>query len=290
MGIALENISKSFGSFKAVDCVNLEIRQDSLVAFLGPAGAGKSCLLRLIAGLETPDRGRIWLGGTDATKQSVQQRNIGFVFQDDALFKHLTVYQNIAFGLEIRSISPAKVKQKVAELLDLVQLQDFGDRYPAQLSGGQRQRIAFARALAVDPKILLLDEPFGALDPRIRKDLRAWLRQLHDRAHITTIIVTHDQGEAMAIADKIVVMNQGRIEQVDTPTAIYQRPANSVVISSIGSANILPSNLNIFQGQEAESSSSKIFSPPQDLAIKRQCLEHVKIVTSTTDVVGKIDR
>jgi sulfate/thiosulfate transport system ATP-binding protein len=252
VGIALENISKCFGSVKAVDCVNLEIRQGSLVAFLGASGSGKSSLLRLIAGLETPDRGRIWLGGTDATKQSVQQRNIGFVFQDDALFKHLTVSQNIGFGLEIRSISPAKVKQKVTELLDLVQLNGFEDRYPAQLSGGQRQRIALARALAIDPKVLLLDEPFGAVDTRIRKDLRAWLRHLHDYADVTTVFVTHDQDEALKIADQVVIMDQGKIERVDTPTMIYHQ-ANYF--------NVLPRNLNIPQGHGIETTNPKILDP-----------------------------
>ncbi len=220
MGIALENISKCFGNCQAVDCVNLEISRGSLLALLGPSGSGKSSLLRLISGLETPDQGRIWLAGTDASKQSVQERNIGFVFQNYALFKHLTIRQNIGFGLEIRSISAPKIKKKVAELLELIQLDGLGDRYPAQLSGGQQQRVALARALAVEPKVLLLDEPFGALDARVRKDLRGWLRRLHDRSHVTTIFVTHDQSEAMEIADNIVMMNKGRIEQVITPTAI----------------------------------------------------------------------
>jgi sulfate/thiosulfate transport system ATP-binding protein len=237
VGIALENISKCFGSVLAVDCVNLEISHGSLIALLGPSGSGKSSLLRLISGLETPDRGRIWLKGADATHQSVQERNIGFVFQNYALFKHLTVRQNIAFGLEIRATKAkttstaavAKLNKKVEALLDLIQLTDLGNRYPAQLSGGQRQRVALARALAIQPQVLLLDEPFGALDARIRRDLRTWLRQLHDRVKVTTIFVTHDQEEAMAVADKIVIMNKGRIEQVGTPAEIYDRPANSFV-------------------------------------------------------------
>ncbi|MCY7336336.1 MAG: TOBE-like domain-containing protein [Chamaesiphon sp.] len=269
MGIALENISKCFGSFQAIDCVNLEIRQGSLVALVGPSGSGKSSLLRLIAGLEAPDRGRIWLAGADATKHSVRERNIGFVFQNYALFKHLTVYQNIAFGLEIRSISAAEVKKKVAELLDLIQLSGLGHRYPAQLSGGQRQRVALARALAIAPKVLLLDEPFGALDARVRKDLRAWLRQLHERSHVTTVFVTHDRSEAMEIADNIVILNRGQIEQVGTPAEIYDRPANAFAISFMGAANIRSDTSNIFRRNRFEATtSSQIFLRPQDIAIE----------------------
>jgi sulfate/thiosulfate transport system ATP-binding protein len=248
VGIAVENISKCFGSFQAVDCVNLEISPGSLIALLGPSGSGKSSLLRLIAGLETPDEGRIWLAGRDATHHSVRERNIGFVFQNYALFKHLTIRQNIAFGLEIRAVAPANIQTKVTELLDLIQLSDVGDRYPAQLSGGQRQRVALARALAIEPQVLLLDEPFGGVDARVRKDLRAWLRQLHDRSRITTVFVTHDRREAMEIADTIVIMNKGRIEQVGTPAEIYDRPATAFVISFIGSVNILPSGSNLCQG------------------------------------------
>jgi sulfate/thiosulfate transport system ATP-binding protein len=267
VGIALENISKCFGIFQAIDCVNLEIRAGSLIALLGPSGSGKSTLLRLIAGLETPDRGRLWLAGRDATQQSVRERNIGFVFQNYALFKHLTIRQNIAFGLEIRSIAAKKVKNKVEELLDLIQLNGLGDRYPAQLSGGQRQRVALARALAIEPQVLLLDEPFGALDVRVRKDLRAWLRQLHDRVKVTTVFVTHDQREAMEVADNIVVMNHGRIEQVGTPAEIYDRPATAFVMSFIGPVNILPSRLNIFQGNSFETTNPQIFFRPQDILI-----------------------
>ena len=267
MGIALENISKCFGSFQAIDCVNLEIRQGSLVALVGPSGSGKSSLLRLIAGLETPDRGRIWLAGADATKHSVKERNIGFVFQNYALFKHLTVYQNIAFGLEIRSISAAEVKKKVAELLDLIQLSGLGHRYPAQLSGGQCQRVALARALAIAPKVLLLDEPFGALDARVRKDLRAWLRQLHERSHVTTVFVTHDRAEAMEIADTVVILNRGQIEQVGTPAEIYDRPANAFVMSFMGKVNVLSSTSKIFRRNRFEATtSSQIFLRPQDIA------------------------
>jgi sulfate/thiosulfate transport system ATP-binding protein len=289
VGIALENVSKSFGSFQAVDRVNLEIRSGALIALLGPSGSGKSSLLRLIAGLETLDRGRIWLAGQDATQQTVQERNIGFVFQNYALFKHLTIRQNIAFGLELRvsrqespKVAAANIKTKVEELLDLIQLSGLGDRYPAQLSGGQRQRVALARALAIDPQVLLLDEPFGALDARVRKDLRAWLRQLHDRSHVTTIFVTHDQTEAMEVADTIVIMNQGKIEQVGTPAEIYDRPANAFVMSFIGPVNILPSGLNISNQNGIEGTNLQMFLRPQDIAIE--------IGSSTTNVSAKVNR
>jgi sulfate/thiosulfate transport system ATP-binding protein len=270
VGIAVENVSKRFGSFQAVDRVSLEIGSGSLVALLGPSGSGKSTLLRLISGLETPDSGRIWLTGTDATYQSIQERNIGFVFQHYALFKHLTVRQNIAFGLEIRSSPASKVKQKVDELLELVQLSGLGDRYPSQLSGGQRQRVALARALAVEPKVLLLDEPFGALDARVRKDLRAWLRRLHDEVHVTTVFVTHDQEEAMEVSDQIVVMNKGRVEQVGTPAEIYDHPATSFVMSFIGPVNVLPSNSDIFQSNGFETTNPEMFLRPQDILIETE--------------------
>jgi sulfate/thiosulfate transport system ATP-binding protein len=270
VGIALENVSKSFGSFQAVDRVNLEIRAGSLISLLGPSGSGKSSLLRLIAGLETLDRGRIWLAGKDATQQTVQERNIGFVFQNDALFKHLTIRQNIAFGLELRAArkEAAKINIKVEELLDLIQLNGFGDRYPAQLSGGQRQRVALARALAIEPQVLLLDEPFGSLDARVRKDLRAWLRQLHDQSHVTTIFVTHDQTDAMEIADTIVIMNDGKIEQVGTPAEIYERPANDFVMSFIRPVNILTNGLDISKQNGIEGTNLKMFLRPQNIPIE----------------------
>ena len=290
MGIAVENISKRFGNFQAVERVNLEIRQGALIALLGPSGSGKSTLLRLISGLETPDEGRLWLAGRDATRQSVRERNIGFVFQNYALFKHLTIGQNIAFGLEIRSISGAKVKQKVAELLDLIQLSGLGDRYPAQLSGGQRQRVALARALAIEPKILLLDEPFGALDARVRKDLRAWLRQLHDRSHVTTVFVTHDRADAMEVADKIVIMNKGHIEQVGTPAEIYNRPANAFVMGFIGPVNILPSSSNMFQCNGFASTNSEIFIRPQDIAILQGRGDTNETGSSANTVAAKVHR
>jgi len=268
VGIVVENVSKQFGSFQAVDRVSLEIKSGSLVALLGPSGSGKSTLLRLIAGLEMPDSGKIILTGKDATNQSVQERNIGFVFQHYALFKHMTVRQNVAFGMEIRKLPKAKVKARVEQLLELVQLSGLGDRYPSQLSGGQRQRVALARALAAEPNVLLLDEPFGALDAKVRKDLRAWLRRLHDEVHVTTVFVTHDQEEAMEVSDEIVVMNKGRVEQVGTPAEIYDHPATAFVMSFIGPVNVLPSTSNIFQNNGFDSAHPEMFLRPQDVIIE----------------------
>jgi sulfate transport system ATP-binding protein len=268
VGIVVENVSKQFGNFQAVDRVSLEIKSGSLVALLGPSGSGKSTLLRLIAGLEMPDSGKIILTGKDATNQSVQERNIGFVFQHYALFKHMTVRQNVAFGMEIRKLPKAKVKARVEQLLELVQLSGLGDRYPSQLSGGQRQRVALARALAAEPNVLLLDEPFGALDAKVRKDLRAWLRRLHDEVHVTTVFVTHDQEEAMEVSDEIVVMNKGRVEQVGTPAEIYDHPATAFVMSFIGPVNVLPSTSNIFQNNGFDSAHPEMFLRPQDVIIE----------------------
>lgn len=268
MGIIVENVSKNFGSFQAVDQVNLKIETGSLVALLGPSGSGKSTLLRLIAGLEMPDTGKIWITGKDATYESVQDRQIGFVFQHYALFKHMTVRKNIAFGMEINKVPQAKVKVRVEELLDLVHLSGLGDRYPSQLSGGQRQRVALARALAVEPKVLLLDEPFGALDAKVRKDLRAWLRRLHDEVHVTTVFVTHDQEEAMEVSDEIVVMNKGRVEQVGTPAEVYDKPATAFVMSFIGPVNVLPSSSKIFQSGGFDSANPEIFLRPHDVVVE----------------------
>lgn len=267
MGIVVESVSKQFGSFQAVQDVNLEIETGSLVALLGPSGSGKSTLLRLIAGLETPDAGKILLTGRDATRQSVQERNIGFVFQHYALFKHMTVRKNIAFGLEIRKTPKAKTKARVDELLELVQLKGLGDRHPSQLSGGQRQRVALARALAVEPQVLLLDEPFGALDAKVRKDLRIWLRRLHDEVHVTTVFVTHDQEEAMEVADKIVVMNKGQVEQIGSPSEIYDHPATAFVMSFIGPVNVLPSTSRMFEASGLEPTHPDVFLRPHDLLV-----------------------
>jgi len=237
--IEVRGIVKRFGDFTALDGVSVEVPAGSLTALLGPSGSGKSTLLRVIAGLEQPDEGVIWLAGQDVTKIPPQARGVGFVFQHYAAFKHLTVWENVAFGLKIRRRPRAEIRQRVTELLELVQLARLGDRYPAQLSGGQRQRMGLARALAVDPKVLLLDEPFGALDARVRKELRSWLRRLHDETHTTTVIVTHDQEEAMDVADRVVLMNGGRIEQEATPRELYDRPANEFVMSFVGPVNRL---------------------------------------------------
>ncbi|HKC21327.1 MAG TPA: TOBE-like domain-containing protein [Gaiellaceae bacterium] len=232
-------IVKRFGDFTALDDVTLEVEAGSLTALLGPSGSGKSTLLRVIAGLERPDAGVVRLDGVDVTSVPPQQRGVGFVFQHYAAFKHMTVWDNVAFGLRIRRRPRPEIKARVAELLDLVQLARLAKRYPAQLSGGQRQRMGLARALAVDPKVLLLDEPFGALDARVRKELRVWLRRLHDETHTTTVIVTHDQEEAMDVADQVVVMNGGRIEQTAPPRELYDHPANEFVMSFVGPVNQL---------------------------------------------------
>ncbi|HET6643459.1 MAG TPA: TOBE-like domain-containing protein [Gaiellaceae bacterium] len=234
MAIEAQSVTKRFGEFVAVDDVSMSVPAGSLTALLGPSGSGKSTLLRVISGLEQPDAGRVTIEGSDVTGLPPQRRGIGFVFQHYAAFKHMTVHKNVAFGLEIRRRPRAEIKARVDELLDLVQLTGLAKRYPAQLSGGQRQRMALARALAVEPTVLLLDEPFGALDARVRKELRAWLRRLHDEVHVTTVFVTHDQEEAMEIADQIVLMNQGRVEQTGTARDLYEQPANEFVMSFIG--------------------------------------------------------
>jgi sulfate transport system ATP-binding protein len=237
MSIEVRNVSKRFGDFQALDDVSIDVAGGALTALLGPSGSGKSTLLRIVAGLERPDTGEIRLAGEDATPLPTQQRGVGFVFQHYAAFKHMTVRQNVAFGLKVRKRPQAEIRARVGELLELVQLQGFGDRYPAQLSGGQRQRMALARALAPEPRVLLLDEPFGALDARVRAELRVWLRRLHDEAHTTTVFVTHDQEEAMDVADDVVVMNRGRVEQVAAPRELYDAPANEFVMSFVGQAN-----------------------------------------------------
>ncbi len=237
MSIQVRNVSKRFGDFQALDDVSLDVESGALTALLGPSGSGKSTLLRIIAGLEEPDAGEILLEGENATASPPQQRGVGFVFQHYAAFKHMTVRNNIAFGMKIQKRPRAEIRARVDELLELVQLVGFGDRYPAQLSGGQRQRMALARALAPEPKVLLLDEPFGALDARVREELRVWLRRLHDETHTTTVFVTHDQEEAMDVADQVVVMNKGRIEQVAGPRELYDEPANEFVMSFVGSAS-----------------------------------------------------
>jgi sulfate transport system ATP-binding protein len=237
MSIVVEGARKQFGDFVALDDVSIEVPDGSLTALLGPSGSGKSTLLRVIAGLEHPDAGRVMISGRDASAVPAQDRGVGFVFQHYAAFKHMTVRNNIAFGLTIRKRPKDEIDERVAELVRLVHLDGFTDRYPSQLSGGQRQRMALARALAVEPKVLLLDEPFGALDANVRKELRVWLRRLHDEVHVTTIFVTHDQEEAMDVAEQIVVMNDGRIEQAGRPRDLYEHPRTEFVMSFIGPVN-----------------------------------------------------
>jgi sulfate transport system ATP-binding protein len=243
MSIEIRNVTKRFGSFLALDDISLEIPQDSLTAVLGPSGSGKSTLLRIVAGLERPDSGEVLLSGEDATGVSPQRRDVGFVFQHYAAFKHMTVRDNVAFALTIRKRPKQEIRERVDELLDLVQLQGFADRYPSRLSGGQRQRMALARALAAKPRVLLLDEPFGALDARVRAELRDWLRRLHEEVHVTTVFVTHDQEEAMEVADRVAVLDHGRLEQVGAPAELYDAPASEFVLRFVGDAVRLGSRL-----------------------------------------------
>ena len=248
MSIEIRNVSKQFGDFQALRDVSLDIQSGELIALLGPSGCGKTTLLRIIAGLETPDVGSIHFSGEDTTDVHVRERNVGFVFQHYALFRHMTVFENVAFGLRVKPRkerpSEAQIKEKVMSLLKLVQLDWIADRHPSQLSGGQRQRIALARALAVEPKVLLLDEPFGALDAKVRKELRRWLRRLHDELHVTSIFVTHDQEEALEVADRVVVINQGKIEQQGTPQQVWDNPASPFVYGFLGDVNLFKGRAN----------------------------------------------
>lgn len=244
MKITLHDISKRFGNFNALDRVSLDIRSGELVALLGPSGSGKTTLLRIIAGLEWPDDGQVHFDGEDALAQSIGERNVGFVFQNYALFRHMTVFENIAFGLRARRRrerpNEQGIRKRVGELLDLIQLSGLGERYPSQISGGQRQRIALARALAIEPRVLLLDEPFGALDTKVRRELRRWLRQLHEEIQVTSVFVTHDQEEALEVADRVVVLDKGKIEQAGTPEQVYEQPLNAFVHEFIGASVSLP--------------------------------------------------
>jgi sulfate/thiosulfate transport system ATP-binding protein len=254
MSILVRNATRRFGDVTALDDVSVEIPGGSLTALLGPSGCGKSTLLRVIAGLERPDAGSVEIDGRDATSLPPQRRGVGFVFQHYAAFKHMTVRENVAFGLKVARRPKAEIRARVDELLELVQLPGLADRYPAQLSGGQRQRMALARSLATQPSVLLLDEPFGALDARVRKELRAWLRHLHDEVHVTTVFVTHDQEEAMEVADRIVVMNHGRVEQVGGPRDLYEHPANAFVMGFVGPVTRL----------------GELFIRPHDIEVRRQ--------------------
>ena len=248
MSIEIRNVSKNFGNFQALSDVSLDIHSGELVALLGPSGCGKTTLLRIIAGLETADRGSIFFSGEDTTEVHVRERQVGFVFQHYALFRHMTVFENVAFGLRMkpRGLRPteAQIKDKVHSLLSLVQLDWLADRFPSQLSGGQRQRIALARALAVEPKVLLLDEPFGALDAKVRKELRRWLRRLHEDLDVTSIFVTHDQEEALEVADRVVLMNQGKVEQIGSPQQVWDHPASPFVYGFLGDVNLFHGRAN----------------------------------------------
>ncbi len=268
MTIEVQHIRKQFGQFTALDDVSLKFADGELTALLGPSGCGKTTLLRIIAGLEFPDAGRVLLDGDDASNRHVRERQVGFVFQHYALFKHMTVFENVAFGLRVKPRkerpSEAVIREKVKKLLELVQLDWIADRYPPQLSGGQRQRIALARALAVEPRVLLLDEPFGALDAKVRKELRRWLRQLHDELHVTSIFVTHDQEEALEVADQVVLMNKGHIEQLGTPGDVYNHPASPFVYGFLG-------NVNLFHGRVNDgvlASGDATFHAPQYADVK----------------------
>lgn len=244
MSISIEHVSKHFGRFQVLKDVNFDIGGGELLALLGPSGSGKTTLLRIIAGLESPDEGMILHEGRNITRESARQRNMGFVFQHFALFRHMTVFENVAFGLRVRRRPTKEVRSRVDELLSLVRLESLAHRYPSQLSGGQRQRVALARALASEPRVLLLDEPFGALDAKVRQELRRWLRRIHVETHVTSVFVTHDQDEAFEVADRVVVMNHGRIEQVGSPHEIVEHPANAFVLDFIG-------NVNVFKGSVA---------------------------------------
>jgi sulfate transport system ATP-binding protein len=274
MSIEIENISKQFGTFTALDDINLSIPSGELVALLGPSGSGKTTLLRIIAGLEGADSGRILFNGEDTTTSHVRERKVGFVFQHYALFKHMTVFDNVAFGLNVRPRqtrpSRGEIRDRVNELLRLVQLEGMAKRYPAQLSGGQRQRIALARALAVEPQVLLLDEPFGALDAQVRAELRRWLRRLHDEIHVTSVFVTHDQEEALEVADRIVIMNRGRVEQAGTPDQVYEHPANPFVLNFLGNVNLFHGRLQqSAPGQQGSDENAVSYVRSHDIDIER---------------------
>lgn len=284
MGIEVQQITKKFGQFSALSDVSLEIPSGELVALLGPSGSGKTTLLRIIAGLEFADSGTVHFDGNDISERTARERRVGFVFQHYALFRHMTVFENIAFGLRVRprKVRPSngQIRRKVEELLKLIQLEKLAQRYPSQLSGGQRQRVALARALAVEPSVLLLDEPFGALDAKVRVELRRWLRQLHDEIHITSVFVTHDQEEALEVADKVVVMNEGRIEQVGSPDEVYNHPASPFVYRFLGNVNLFHGRVHdgeayihdagSAQATELDQLNTVVYVRPHALEINRQ--------------------
>ena len=308
MSIEVRNLSKQFGTFAALRDVSLEVRSGELLALLGPSGSGKTTLLRVIAGLDVADSGQVLFQGEDATDQHVRERQVGFVFQHYALFRNMTIFENVAFGLRVRpkDVRPpdAEIRDRVHELLKLVQLDWLAERYPHQLSGGQRQRIALARALAVEPKVLLLDEPFGALDAKVRKELRSWLRRLHDDMHITSVFVTHDQEEALEVADRVVVMNEGRIEQIGTPDEVYENPASPFVYEFLGNVNLFHSRLHRGRAwidgievdapehAEAEELAAVAYVRPHDIEVDRTAQGDTALAARVTHVlsVGPIVR
>lgn len=308
MSIEIRNINKHFGNFQALNDVSLDIASGELVALLGPSGCGKTTLLRIIAGLETADQGSILFSGEDTTDVHVRERQVGFVFQHYALFRHMTVFENVAFGLRVkpRGMRPsdAEIKKKVHELLGLVQLDWLADRFPSQLSGGQRQRIALARALAVEPKVLLLDEPFGALDAKVRKELRRWLRRLHDDLHVTSIFVTHDQEEALEVADRVVLMNQGKVEQIGSPQQVWDHPASPFVYGFLGDVNLFHGRAHEGQIQlegmrldspehsSAQNAKAYAYVRPHDFDVQRYSpgAEGIAAQLSRAIVIGPIAR
>jgi len=294
MSITIENLNKYFGAYKALDNINLEVNNGELLALLGTSGCGKTSLLRIIGGLEVADTGRLLFHGEDVEQRDARERNVGFVFQHYALFRHMSVFENVAFGLRVKPKkqrhNETEIKRRVHELLGLVQLDWLSDRYPSQLSGGQRQRIALARALAVEPKILLLDEPFGALDAQVRKELRRWLRRLHDELHITSIFVTHDQEEALEVADRVVVMNKGKIEQIGTPDEVYATPATPFVYQFIG-------NVNLFHSREhapwtQQHGDAVAYVRPHDIEISKSPQDNTSLAVEVKLVraIGSIVR
>jgi len=306
VSIEAQSITKRFGEFTALDGVDLRVKEGDLLALLGPSGSGKTTLLRIIAGLETPDAGRVFIDGEDATDHAVGDRGIGFVFQHYALFKHMSVLENVAFGLRVKPrrqrLPEAEIRKRSLELLDFVQLSGLAGRMPAQLSGGQRQRVALARALAVRPRVLLLDEPFGALDARVRKDLRRWLRKLHDELHITSVFVTHDQEEALELADRVVVMNRGRIEQVGSTDELYEHPASPFIFDFLGDANVLPADVRgrsvFLPGAEQPiaidrvhpSGPADVYVRPGDLRLAEPGVVGIDVVIESVQRTGPIVR
>ncbi len=296
MSIVVKNLSKQFGNFKALDNVSLEVPSGSLLALLGPSGSGKTTLLRIIAGLDNADQGQVHYENEDVTHQSPRDREVGFVFQHYALFRHMTIFENVAFGMRVRSLPRSEIQNRVHELLRLVRLEGLHKRYPSQLSGGQRQRVALARALAVKPRMLLLDEPFGALDAKVRQELRQWLRQLHDEIHLTTVFVTHDQEEAFEVADRVVVMNKGHIEQSGTPQEVFDHPATPFVMDFLGNVNVFHGRvengmammgaLNIAYPDypHAESRNATAYVRPHELDIERAPFGTSSLEASVTQV------